>query len=149
MVLAEFGGVGLLIYIFSVVLVASIFIWVEAFTPVCEELVEPDQTTCLNNIIVYKDVDGNNIATQSAVITLITGHDVDIEANPNLIFGDFIAGAQAIGTLIFQGLSGGILFDVIKAVPFFNANIGIELIFRIITSFCGFCFIIYMITGRS
>lgn len=58
--------------------------------------------------------------TRDAVEELIGANDVDAEANPNLVFGDHIATAQAIGTMLLQVGTGGVVSDVMLGMPFFN-----------------------------
>lgn len=87
--------------------------------------------------------------TAASMDELITSHNVTATANPNFIFGDYLAGLQAVGGIIFQSLTGGIIGDVLANVPFVSANLAIEIIFRIVITFCGAMLIINMLTGRE
>lgn len=91
----------------------------------------------------------NTTVSYSALDTLITSHNVTASANPNFIFGDYLAGAQAVGTIIFQGISGGIVGDVLNSIPFVALDPAIGILIQILVTFCGAMLIINLLSGRD
>lgn len=77
---------------------------------------------------------------------VMNSSSVDIETNPTLIFGDQIATAQAIGALLWQGISGGIVSDVLEGIPYFN-NEYVQLPIRFLHGF-SLSFLILSLLGR-
>jgi hypothetical protein len=90
--------------------------------------------------------------TQGDIDTIIGRHDISgTETNPTLIFGDFIAGARAIGDIVVNTLSGGVVADVIpQAVNgIANGDYGLYITIRLFLTFSTACLIINFITGRE
>src|SRR6185503_11562029 len=127
-----FGKVALISYIFSAVLLGVALMLYNAL-----------------GIVLYRDINGNNTATEDYLSVLVGRHDVTVSANPNFIFGDYLAGLQAIGGILINSVTGGIVFDALTAIPFWNADFSIMIIFRLIFTFCTACLIINLLTGRD
>lgn len=84
--------------------------------------------------------------TREALEELTGANDIDVEANPELVFGDYIATSQAVGTLLFQTGTGGVVSDVLLGVPYFN-NDSFMLGVRFYYSF-SLAFLILAIVGK-
>lgn len=84
--------------------------------------------------------------TEDALNELTGENDVDVAANPNLVFGDFFAWGQAVGTLLFNGVSGGIVQDAFSQLPFWNEQT--MLLTRFLYTFSTFILGLHIGTGR-
>ena len=91
----------------------------------------------------------NGTVTDESMNTLIGRQSTNATANPNFVFGDFIAGAQAIGTLILSSVTGGVVGDVMNSIPFMTLDPAFEIIFRIIFTFSSAMLIFNLLTGRD
>lgn len=123
-----FGKFALISYIFSAVLLAVALL-------------------IFNTLGVELYAEGS--ITEESLETLIGRHNVTATPNTNFIFGDFLAGLQAIGAILFQSISGGVIGDALGAIPFFTMDVAITIIFRAIFTFCTACLIINLLTGRE
>jgi hypothetical protein len=91
--------------------------------------------------------------TQDNIDTLI-GRQTSVgnatEANPTFIFGDYFAATQAIGTMIFNVPTGGVIADVIPSVSIFaNLHEPIYYLIRFLITFSSACLVINMLSGRE
>jgi hypothetical protein len=84
--------------------------------------------------------------TRDALEQLTGKNDIDVDANPTLVFGDYIATSQAVGTLLLQTGTGGVVSDVMQGLPYFN-NDALQLIVRFLYTF-SLAFLILAIIGR-
>lgn len=87
--------------------------------------------------------------SETSLNTLINHHNINATANPTFIFGDYFAGLQAIGGILFSTVTGGTVGDALQAIPFLNQDPSIMIVFRIVYTFCGACLIINILTGRD
>jgi hypothetical protein len=140
------GKFAIITYLFSFVMLAVALISYTAFQEQCNVMTEPAKTNCLNATLLYPD----GTATKDALNVVIGNHNVNVTANPLYQFGDFVSGIAAIGTLVTGSISGGLAYDALRGVPFFNLNdVIIEVFFRGIFTFATACLIINFLTGRE
>lgn len=87
--------------------------------------------------------------TEGAMTTLIGTNDVSVTPNTNFIFGDPIATIQAIGTILFQSVTGGVVGDALTSIPYINADVTFGYIFQFIFTFSQAMLIIAWIANRE
>jgi hypothetical protein len=87
--------------------------------------------------------------TEASMEQLVGAHNTNISPNTNFIFGDAIATIQAIGGILFQSVTGGIVGDTISSIPFFNADFTYILLFRFLYTFSQAMLIIAWLANRE
>jgi hypothetical protein len=94
-----------------------------------------------------------DFASQQAIDELLGRHSDainDTEINPEFSFGDFPSALSAIGTLLWNVPSGGLIADLIGSVPFFGElTQGFTYLIMGIVGFSGVCLLITVLTGRD
>lgn len=63
-----------------------------------------------------------------------------------MVFGDWFVVAKSLGTLLFNGVSGGIVQDMFSQLPFWNEYT--MLIVRFLYTFSSFILVGHIISGR-
>lgn len=105
----------------------------------------------LNNAIGAQ-IFAEGTVTEESLTTLIGEQDTavgDIEPNPLFPFGDFIAGIRAVAGIIIGTVTGGVVLDTLKAIPFYTADASIDIMFRLFFSFSSAALIINLLSGRD
>jgi hypothetical protein len=91
--------------------------------------------------------------TQENIEVLIGRHTTvgnSTEANPTFVFGDYFAAAQAVGTMIFNVPTGGVIADVIPNISIFaQLHDPIYYLVRFLISLSSAMLVIYLLSGRS
>lgn len=94
--------------------------------------------------------------SQAALNTIAGRHDQAInatETNPAFIFGDYAAAAQAIGVILFNVPTGGLIADLWDSVG--GILVGgtlsepVYMLIRILVTFSSVCLVINIISGRD
>lgn len=97
------------------------------------------------NIFIKQN--GNATWTGSAIEGLITSQTPSVSKDPTLLFGDFFTASSNIITLLFQGVTGGIVADVFSGLPF--SNFYAMLLIRFLYTFSGAFLGYQILTGRT
>jgi hypothetical protein len=87
--------------------------------------------------------------SEASIRTLIGLNNANISPNTNFIFGDPIATIQALGALLLQSVTGGIFGDMIKAIPFINADVLFGYVFQFVYSFAQLLLVIAWLANRE
>lgn len=76
--------------------------------------------------------------------------NVTASANPTFIFGDYLAGLQAIGGILFDTITGGVVGDTMLALQQASLiNSPGVIIFRLLYTFSSAMLILNILTGRD
>lgn len=128
-----FGKVALISYLFGIAILAVAYVFIVAL-----------------NWSVF-----GTAATQTNLDTIIGRHNTaanQTDTNPEFIFGDYLAAARAVGFIMFDVPTGGVIADVWDAAGGIFVNDlkdAVYYLIRVVLTFCTVCLIINLISGRD